>query len=256
MEQNMSNDFIRKATERERKSGFSGKALSVKRREVLNLNKYMRPYLVDSSMAMRARKRYWAIKRVFDVVCSSLALVLLSPILLLVMLLIVIDDPSGGPFFKQKRVGRGNKEFDFYKFRSMCVNAEEKKKELAAMNEADGPAFKVKDDPRITRVGKFLRNHSIDELPQLVNILKGDMTIVGPRPPLPYEVDIYDAYEEQRLIVTPGLTCYWQVQPNRHDMAFDDWVALDVKYVEERNLGVDIKLIIQTVLQLFRGNAD
>ena len=134
-----------------------------------------------------------------------------------------------------------------YKFRSMYIDAEDRLEELLELNEADGPAFKIKDDPRITRVGKFIRKTSIDELPQLVNVLKGDMSIVGPRPALPREVEVYNEFQEQRMFITPGLTCYWQIQPNRNDISFNEWVKLDLKYIRERSFWVDWKIIIMTV---------
>lgn len=136
--------------------------------------------------------------------------------------------------------------------RSMVPNAEAKLKEVLDQNEMDGPVFKIKKDPRITRVGRFIRKTSIDELPQLVNILKGDMSIVGPRPALPREVAKYTEYERQRLYVMPGLTCYWQVQPNRNDLTFDEWVELDLKYIQERSFWLDWKLIFQTVGVVFK----
>ncbi len=134
----------------------------------------------------------------------------------------------------------------FHLIISMCPNAEKKLNGLLEYNEMDGPVFKIKEDPRITRVGKFIRKTSIDELPQLFNILKGDMSIVGPRPALPREVAQYHAYEKQRLLVTPGLTCYWQIQPNRNDLSFDDWMALDVQYIRDRSFQTDWKIIFKT----------
>lgn len=198
------------------------------------------------------RRHYWLRKRLLDVIASALGLVVLSPLLLLISLLIVIDDPKGGPFFKQTRVGRHKKYFKMYKFRTMCVDAEEKKEALERMNEKDGPVFKIARDPRITRIGHFLRSTSLDELPQLLNILKGEMTLVGPRPPLPQEVGNYTRYDEMRLSVTPGLTCVWQVQPQRDDIPFDKWVDMDLAYIGTRSLWLDIRLIIRTVFAVFR----
>ena len=134
----------------------------------------------------------------------------------------------------------------------MIPNAEEKLKEVLAQNEMDGPAFKMKNDPRITRVGRFIRKTGIDELPQLVNVLKGEMSLVGPRPALPREVEQYTDYQRQRLNVTPGLTCYWQVQPNRNELSFDEWMELDLKYIRERSFWVDWKIIFKTVVTIFR----
>ena len=160
---------------------------------------------------------------------------------------IYLDDPHGGPIFSQIRCGRDGKPFKFYKFRSMCVDAEDRLEALLKDNEMEGPAFKIRDDPRITRVGRFIRKTSIDELPQLWNILRGDMSIVGPRPPLPREVEQYDDYQRQRLYVTPGLTCYWQIQPHRNELSFDEWMELDIKYIRERSFLVDWKIIFQTI---------
>ena len=208
---------------------------------------------LDRKKQLHSKSRYWVLRRAQDIVFSSIALVVLSPVMLLVALAVYIDDPKGSPIFSQIRCGRNGKPFKFYKFRSMCVDAEAKLDQLLQQNEMDGPAFKIKDDPRITRVGKFIRKTSLDELPQLFNILKGDMSIVGPRPPLPREVEQYDAYQRQRLYVTPGLTCYWQVQPHRNDLTFDEWMELDIKYMKERSFLVDWKIIFQTVRVVLFG---
>ena len=192
---------------------------------------------------------YEVIKRVIDVVCSFVGVLVLSP--LFVVIAIIIKFTSKGPvFFSQKRVGRDGKEFKMYKFRSMVVNAEELKEKLAAKNEMSGPMFKMKDDPRVTKVGKFIRKTSIDELPQLWNILKGDMSLVGPRPSLPKEVAQFEEWMHKRLDVKPGLTCYWQVS-GRNNIDFEDWMKLDIKYVDERSTWIDIKLIFKTVGVLF-----
>ena len=239
-----------------RDEGFASRPLTSEQRRELEVEQYYRPYRVDTAAVLKARRSYWLVKRTIDVICASIALVVLSPVMLICMAAIWIEDPKGSPIFTQDRVGRGGKVFRFYKMRSMHVDAEEKLEELLGENEFDGKAFKIKDDPRITRVGKFLRNVSLDELPQLLNVIKGDMSIVGPRPPLPREVENYDEYERQRLIVTPGLTCFWQVYPRRHEISFDDWVALDIKYVVERTWKLDIKLIFLTVLRVLKGHAD
>lgn len=199
---------------------------------------------------------YWFVKRIFDIIMSSVAILILSPVFLIVALAIYIDDPKGSPFFVQTRVGRHGKKFKFYKFRSMVSNAEELLEQLKEKNEKDGPVFKMKDDPRITRVGKFIRKTSIDELPQLFNILKGDMSIVGPRPSLPKEVGQYNDYQAQRLFVTPGLTCYWQASKKRDEIPFDEWVDLDIKYILERSWLVDIKVIIKTFTAVFTGQGE
>lgn len=197
------------------------------------------------------RRFYWKRKRLFDFFASFFGLLLLSPLFLIVCLLIVIDDPHGGPFFKQTRVGRHKKEFSMYKFRTMFTDAEARRAELERLNEKDGPVFKIEHDPRITRIGHFLRKTSLDELPQLINVLKGEMTLVGPRPPLPGEVSKYSPYDEMRLSVTPGLTCVWQVQPNRDAIRFDRWVDLDLAYIGTRSHTLDIRLLLETVKAVF-----
>lgn len=192
---------------------------------------------------------YEVIKRLIDIACSFLGVILLSPLFIIIAIIIKIT--SKGPvFFSQKRVGKNGKEFNMYKFRSMVVNAEELKEKLAAQNEMSGPMFKMKDDPRVTKVGKFIRKTSIDELPQLWNVLKGDMSLVGPRPSLPKEVAQFENWMYRRLEVKPGLTCYWQVS-GRNNIDFEDWMKLDIKYVDERSTFIDIKLIFKTVFVLF-----
>lgn len=205
---------------------------------------------------LHSRKMYEIGRRVQDVFFSLLALVVLSPLLLVVSIAIVIDDPKGGPIFSQDRIGKNGKKFRLYKFRSMCVDAETRLDELLDKNEMDGPVFKIKDDPRITKIGRFIRKTSIDELPQLFNILKGDMSIVGPRPALPREVAEYGEYEKQRLLVLPGLTCYWQIQPHRNDIGFDEWMDLDIRYVQERSFAVDWKIIFKTFAVIFTGQGE
>lgn len=194
------------------------------------------------------KKNFWLKKRTFDLVVSLLALLILSPFLLIIYILIFIDDPHGSPIFRQKRVGRHGKLFTMYKFRTMVCNAEELKKQLETQNEMDGPVFKIKDDPRITRMGHFLRTTSIDEILQLVNVVKGDMSLVGPRPPLPDEVAKYDDYQKLRLVVTPGLTCIWQTASDRNDIPFDEWVEMDIDYIEHRTMLIDLKVLFKTAL--------
>lgn len=196
---------------------------------------------------------YLVVKRAMDIVLSMMALILLSPVLLTLAVIIFLDDPHGSPIFCQPRVGKDGKEFHLYKLRSMVCNAEDLLSELKDKNEMDGPAFKIKEDPRITRIGKFIRKTSIDELPQFWNVLKGDMSMVGPRPPLPQEVAQYTSYQMQRLSVKPGLTCIWQTQPRRNDMSFDEWVELDLEYIQNRSILMDIKLIFKTVGCMFAG---
>lgn len=192
------------------------------------------------------KRAYLFVKRAQDIALSALALVLLSPLMLLIALAVVVDDPQGGPIFSQIRCGRGGEPFRLYKFRTMCVGAEERLNELLPHNEMSGPVFKIQNDPRITRLGRFLRSTGLDELPQLVNILKGNMSIVGPRPPLPREVEEYTPYQRQRLAATPGLTCFWQVSPQRNGVTFDAWVEMDLRYIRERSWLLDWKLIFQT----------
>ena len=200
----------------------------------------------------KKRRAYLRVKRVQDAVLSALALVVLSPLMLLIALAVVIDDPQGGPIFSQIRCGRDGETFRLYKFRTMCVDAEQRLPELLPYNEMAGPAFKIQNDPRITRLGRFLRSTGLDELPQLVNILKGDMSVVGPRPPLLREVEAYTPYQRQRLAVTPGLTCFWQVSPRRNSLSFDSWVELDLRYIQEQSWLLDWKLIFQTVKAVLR----
>ncbi len=191
-----------------------------------------------------SRIGYCFLKRTMDVVCSSIGLIILSPIFLVTAILIRLES-EGNSIFSQERVGKNGKKFRMYKFRSMVVNAEELKDKLSAKNEMTGPMFKMKEDPRVTKVGRFIRKTSIDELPQLVNVLKGEMSLVGPRPSLPKEVVKFEDWMMERLTVKPGLTCYWQVS-GRSDIGFEDWMRLDVKYVRERNTLVDIKLVLKT----------
>lgn len=205
---------------------------------------------------LRRKKSYWVLRRGQDIFFSALALLLLWPVMLIVALVIYLDDPHGSPVFSQIRCGRDGKLFKMYKFRSMYVDAEERLGEILDENEMDGPAFKMKDDPRITRVGRFIRKVSLDELPQLWNILKGDMSIVGPRPALPREVELYTEPQKQRMYVTPGLTCYWQVQPRRNDITFDEWMELDLKYIQERSFWVDWKIIFQTIGAVIRKEGE
>ncbi|CEI73370.1 sugar transferase [Romboutsia hominis] len=193
---------------------------------------------------------YKVTKRAIDIVGSLTGLILLSPLFLVVAILIKLEDPKGRVFFGQERNGKYPKTFKMYKFRSMVHNAEELLESLMDQNEQSGPAFKIKDDPRITKVGKFIRKTSIDELPQLFNVLKGDMSLVGPRPPIPSEVAQYNPYQMQRLAVKPGLTCIWQVS-GRNNIGFDEWVDMDIEYIHTRNLVLDIKLIFKTVFVLF-----
>ena len=173
---------------------------------------------------------YSVTKRLIDIVGSLCGIILLSPLFLIVAILIKLEDPKGKVFFAQERNGKYPKTFKMYKFRSMVHNAEDLLKDLMDRNEQTGPVFKINDDPRITKVGKVIRRTSIDELPQLFNVLKGDMSLVGPRPPIPHEVDQYNSYQMQRLAVKPGLTCIWQVS-GRNNIGFDEWVEMDIEYI-------------------------
>lgn len=193
------------------------------------------------------RLLYRFAKRAFDIVFSAMVLICFSWLYAILAVIVKIDDPKGPVFFKQERVGKNGKTFYMYKFRSMCADAESKLDELQALNEKTGPVFKIADDPRITRAGKWLRKLSLDELPQFFNTLAGHCSVVGPRPALPKEVKTYTDYQRQRLLVKPGITCYWQTRRNRDSITFDEWVDLDLLYIKKCGIWTDIKLIIQTV---------
>lgn len=195
-------------------------------------------------------KLYEITKRLMDILLSLIAIIFLMPIFIIVAIAIKIEDPKGKIIFTQERNGVYPTTFKMYKFRSMVHNAEELLEELNNQNELTGPVFKMKEDPRITKVGKFIRKTSIDELPQLFNILKGDMSLVGPRPPIPREVEKYNEYQLQRLSVKPGLTCIWQVS-GRNSIDFEQWIELDLQYIRERSILLDTKLIFKTFFVLF-----
>lgn len=197
-------------------------------------------------------KTYLFTKRLLDILGALIGLVLLSPVFLIVFLAIKIEDPQVGAIFKQIRVGKNGKKFYIYKFRSMVSNAERLLTGLLDKNETTGAMFKMKDDPRITRIGHFIRRTSIDELPQFINVLKGDMSLVGPRPPLPREVNEYTEYDMQRLLVQPGCTGLWQVS-GRSEVGFEEMVELDIDYIRRRNILIDLKIIIKTVLVVFNS---
>lgn len=196
---------------------------------------------------------YRIMQRLFGIVASSIALVLISPLLLIIAICIKIDDPSGPVFYTQERVGKDGKKFRMIKFRSMVSNADELLEKLKSQNEVNGAMFKMKNDPRITRVGRVIRKYSLDELPQLFNVIKGDMSIVGPRPPLPSEVAQYTDYDKQRLMVTPGATGMWQVG-GRNDVDFDEMVRLDLTYIQERSVWLDLKIMFETVKIMIKPN--
>ena len=196
---------------------------------------------------------YWKKKRLFDIFFATLILLFFLPLMVLIAVIIVIDDPSAGPFYKQLRVGRHGKEFYMYKFRTMRANADKMIDQLAKQNEMDGPVFNIKNDHRSTRVGKYLRKLSLDELMQFFNVLKGDMTLVGPRPPLPREVKYYTDYQKLRLLVTPGLTCTWHIHKNRNDVPFEQWVEMDIEYIQTRTYLNDIKIMLKTPIVMLTG---
>ncbi|WP_274655124.1 sugar transferase [Paenibacillus humicola] len=197
---------------------------------------------------------YTITKRTMDIVGSLLGLLFFSPLFLVIAILIKLEDPKGSVFFRQTRIGKFEKPFKMYKFRSMVSNAEEKLAELLAQNEIQGAMFKMRDDPRITRIGKFIRKTSIDELPQLFNVLKGDMSLVGPRPPLPREVEEYTEYDKLRLTVTSGCTGLWQVS-GRNNLSFQQMVELDLEYIQNRSIAGDLKIIFKT-FKLLAGAKD
>lgn len=213
----------------------------------LNIESVQQEYDIKE---LNTSRGYLILKRLIDIVGSLSGLIILSPVLIVVAILIKIEDSKGSILFSQDRVGQRGKVFKMYKFRSMVHNAEELKETLMKQNERSGPMFKMNNDPRVTRVGKFIRKTSLDELPQLINVLRGEMSLVGPRPSLPKEVEQFEPWMMKRLEVKPGLTCYWQVS-GRNNIEFEDWMKLDIKYVKERNLFIDIKLIFRTVFVLF-----
>ncbi len=196
------------------------------------------------AIAENPRYNFW--KRVLDIVCSFAGILLLFIPFLIVSLIIIIDSPGASPIYVQERIGKNGRRFKFYKFRSMVPGAEQMLDSLLDKNEMEGPAFKILEDPRITRFGKVIRKASIDEIPQLINVLKGDMSLVGPRPPLPREVEMYNEKQKLRLSVMPGMTCYWQIQPQRNSLSFDEWLEWDLKYISDRSLKTDAKILFKT----------
>jgi exopolysaccharide biosynthesis polyprenyl glycosylphosphotransferase len=204
---------------------------------------------VDAIMArefeIQESLSYAALKRAFDLAFSLAAVILLLPVIPLVALMIKLDT-AGPVLFRQDRVGKNGRIFKFYKFRSMCAGAEQRKKEIEALNEQDGPVFKARSDPRVTSVGKFLRRSSLDEIPQIFNVVKGDMSVVGPRPPLPSEVEHYQPWHRKRLEVTPGITCLWQISGRSH-VSFNEWMRLDMEYLKSRSLKTDLLILLRTI---------
>ncbi len=205
----------------------------------------LRPYLTEDAGLISASRLSLGTKRAVDVVGSIILLILFSPILLATALAVKLTSP-GPVIFKHQRIGGNGREFKFYKFRSMRPSAEEERSLLDDQNEVDGPVFKMRSDPRITPVGRFIRRTSIDELPQFWNVLIGDMSLVGPRPPLPQEVEQYSDWERQRLAVPPGVTGIWQVS-GRSDLDFETWVSMDIQYIEEWRPWLDVSLMVRTV---------
>jgi lipopolysaccharide/colanic/teichoic acid biosynthesis glycosyltransferase len=195
--------------------------------------------------ASRENRTYAFLKRSTDVIVALILVSFSLPIIPIVAILIKLDSP-GPIFFKQRRVGKKGKYFNFYKFRSMVSGAENVIGALRPLSGVDGPVFKIKEDPRITHVGRFLRRSSLDELPQLINVLRGDMSIVGPRPNLPSEVSQYLAWQKRRLDVTPGITCFWQIAGRSH-IGFQEWMRLDLEYVRKRSYVTDLKIMLKTV---------
>jgi exopolysaccharide biosynthesis polyprenyl glycosylphosphotransferase len=189
---------------------------------------------------------YETFKRLFDVCFALILIPILLPFMTLIALLIKLDS-KGSVFFAHKRVGKDRRLFNCYKFRTMVENADKIKEKLKHLNEMKGPAFKMKSDPRITRLGRFLRKYSFDEFPQIINILKGDMSFVGPRPPLPEEVEQYKPWHMKRLSIKPGLTCFWQINGRNNIQKFDDWVKMDIKYIETASFVTDLKIILKTL---------
>ncbi len=190
------------------------------------------------------------LKNITDITVSLFMIVILSPVLVAISLMIKIASP-GPVLFSQKRVGLRGRNFNLYKFRTMVVDAEKLRKDLESENEVDGPVFKIKDDPRVTNIGKFLRKTGLDELPQLFNILKGEMSLIGPRPPLPSETQQYKRWQLRRLSIKPGLSCFWQIQPNRNSIKFEQWMEMDLAYIDNWSLRLDLVIFIKTIKTVF-----
>lgn len=210
----------------------------------MNYEEYAKTPAMDSYA--KAKPVYEVIKRLVDIVASACALVVLSPVFLAVAIAVKAED-GGDVIFAQNRCTKGGREFKMYKFRSMCMDAEKQLHKVQCYNEMSGPAFKMKEDPRITKAGHFIRHTSLDELPQLVNVLKGDMSIIGPRPPLPREVAQYNEHQLHRLDVKAGLACYHECMGRNLIKDFDQWVEMDLQYIRERGLWTDFKIVIKTI---------
>ena len=201
---------------------------------------------------IRSRFIYHSMKRLFDIVAATCGIVILSPLMIIIAVLIKAED-HGPVFYKQVRVGKNGKTFKMYKFRSMFVNADKMLDKLKEQNDVDGPMFKMKYDPRVTKIGHFIRKHSLDELPQFLNVLKGDMSLVGPRPPLPSEVAEYSDYDKQRLYVTPGCTGLWQAT-ERNEVGFNEMVQLDIQYIQRASFMFDLWIIWKTIEIIIKPN--
>lgn len=210
--------------------------------------------LVVDLEKLNKRKGYWIVKRCIDCIGALCGILLLFPVFLIVSLMIKYEDPKGPVLFKQIRVGRNGKEFNMYKFRSMVTDAEERLNDILKYNEVSGAMFKMKEDPRVTKIGKFIRKTSLDELPQLINVLKGEMSLVGPRPPLVREVREYDSYDMQRLMIVPGCTGLWQVS-GRSSLSFKDMVELDITYINKMSFLFDLIIIFKT-FNVIMGDKD
>ena len=196
---------------------------------------------------------YYFTSRIVDIIGGTIGLIFLSPLFLIVAIMIKREEPNGTIFYSQIRVGKNGEKFKMYKFRSMCMNADEQLVQLLDQNEVEGAMFKMKDDPRVTEIGKSIRRTSIDELPQLWNVLKGEMSLVGPRPPLLREVSSYTDYDKQRLYVKPGCTGLWQIS-GRNDVGFNEMVKLDLEYIQQQGLLIDIKIMLKTVSVMVKPN--
>lgn len=207
----------------------------------------------EAAEHLAQRKGYLCAKRLFDIVFSIAVFVFLGWLFVVVALAIKLEDPSGPALFVQERIGQYGKPFRMYKFRTMCVDAESQLEGLMPRNERQGPAFKLSKDPRVTHVGRLLRRTNIDELPQFANVLQGQMSVVGPRPPLPGEVAQYTAYQQLRLLAKPGITCYWQIDPHRDKMPFDEWAGLDLRYLHKCSIRTDLWIILHTVTAVLHG---
>lgn len=217
----------------------------VETKEQTGLSTPAPPREAAPDIAVHQSPVYRAAKRVFDLVVGIGVLVLLVPIIPIIALMIKLD--SRGPvFYRQERVGWRGKPFKFYKFRSMVADADRRLKDLESLNELDGPAFKMRSDPRVTSVGRFLRRSSLDEIPQIFNVIRGEMSIVGPRPPLPEEVGRYQPWQRRRLDVKPGITCLWQISGRSH-VGFDEWMRLDMQYLQTRGLRTDLVILLKTI---------